>query len=73
MNPETEYLYRENMKGSSFQYYGMSLEKWLKQKLYKKSGKMDLIVVDPPRTGLSKNVRQYLTENPRTPSCLCIL
>jgi 23S rRNA (uracil1939-C5)-methyltransferase len=57
LNPKTESFYKQNMAGYQYDYYGMSLEDWLN----KKSGKSaDLIVVDPPRTGLSPSVRSFI-------------
>jgi len=63
LNPDTEEFYRNNLSGQDADYYGMSLEDWLKRKGRKRE-KMDLIVVDPPRTGLSAPVRRFLTECP---------
>jgi len=59
LNPETEPYYRANMEGSDYRFYGISLEQWLNRK---GSGNADLIVVDPPRTGLSEKVRSFLKE-----------
>ncbi|QEN07296.1 class I SAM-dependent RNA methyltransferase [Oceanispirochaeta crateris] len=57
LNPKTEMYYRKNMAGASYHYFAMSLEDWVK----KKSGPpADLIVVDPPRTGLSAKVRSHI-------------
>jgi len=59
LNPETEAFYRMNMEGSCYEYFGMPLEHWLKKK---KNQQTDLIVLDPPRTGLSEKVRSYLAQ-----------
>jgi len=39
-------------------FYGTSLEKWISDKGTNK--KADTIIIDPPRTGLSKKVRKFL-------------
>jgi 23S rRNA (uracil1939-C5)-methyltransferase len=62
MNPETERFFKKNMRYGEYEYFGMSLEQWLKAGHHKKVGKIDTILVDPPRTGLSKSVRLFLRE-----------
>ncbi|MBF9018656.1 MULTISPECIES: class I SAM-dependent RNA methyltransferase [unclassified Oceanispirochaeta] len=57
LNPETESYYVNNMKGSDFEFFGQSLEEWLTMH---EGEKTDFIIVDPPRTGLSPEVRQFL-------------
>ncbi|MDC7241151.1 MAG: hypothetical protein PQJ50_12420 [Spirochaetales bacterium] len=57
LNPETEAYYRKNMSGSSFEFFGQSMEAWLKGN---RGRKADFVVVDPPRTGLSDDVRSFL-------------
>ncbi len=64
INPDVEEYYCKNMEGSSFDFYGLSLENWLKRGFHKNRGSMDLIVVDPPRIGLSKSVQDFLCEKP---------
>ncbi|MDC7232577.1 MAG: hypothetical protein PQJ58_05060 [Spirochaetales bacterium] len=59
LNRETESFYRSNMEGSDYDFFGESLEQWL---LSGKRRPSDFIVVDPPRTGLSPEVRQYLID-----------
>ncbi len=63
INPETEKYYHKNLEGSHYSYYGMSLEQWLKKGLHKKNPKMDLVVLDPPRSGISESVRKFLIES----------
>jgi len=57
LNPETESYYIKNMNGSDFEFFGQSLEEWLTMH---EGEKTDFIIVDPPRTGLSAEVRQFL-------------
>jgi 23S rRNA (uracil1939-C5)-methyltransferase len=57
MNPETESFYNKNMEGSDYEFFGQSMEDWLSVNDCKQS---DFIIVDPPRTGLSPEVRQFL-------------
>ena len=59
MNPETEPYYRKNMSGSSFEFFGQSMEKWLKGN---RGRQADFAVVDPPRTGLSEDVVKFLVK-----------
>ena len=53
----TEETWKINV-GERGHFYPVSLEKWIK---YKIKEKPDLIVVDPPRGGLDKKVRQVLS------------
>ncbi len=62
MNPLTEKYYHSNMKGSDYSYYGFSLEQWIRKGLHRKHRHLDLVIVDPPRTGLSESVRSFLTQ-----------
>ena len=64
INPDAEEYYRKNMTDSCFDFYGLSLEDWLKRGFYEDRKSMDLIVVDPPRIGLSKSVRNFLCDMP---------
>ena len=57
LNPEVESAYRNNMGDYPFEFFGQSLEKWLRRKGRRKA---DFILVDPPRTGLSAKAREFL-------------
>jgi len=59
LNHKTEPFYRMNMEGARYEYFGISLEQWLRTNKKKHT---DLIVLDPPRTGLSEKVRAFLSE-----------
>ena len=60
INPETEEYYHKNMRGEEYSYYALSLEKWIRKGYHKKHKDLDLVIVDPPRTGLSESVRSFL-------------
>ena len=64
INKDVEPFYHRNMSGASYDFFGMSLEEWLKKGLQKKTAEMDMILVDPPRTGLSGPVREFLIRHP---------
>ena len=59
LNGEVESFYRKNMGDSPFEFFGQSLEKWIRRKGNKKA---DFVLVDPPRTGLSPQARKFLIQ-----------
>ena len=63
INPLTEKFYRKNMQGTDYTYYGFSLEQWIKRGLHKKHSHLDIVIVDPPRSGLSESVRSFLVKS----------
>ena len=50
---------RRNVPGPSSDFYPMSVEQWIESGAAK--GAFDAVVVDPPRVGLSPDVRQWLS------------
>ena len=59
LNPRVEPFYRKNMGDYSYEFFGQSLEKWLRRK---GRSQADFILVDPPRTGLSEQARSFLIQ-----------
>lgn len=62
MDDRVEPFINKNLKGRDFTFYPMSLETYLKRGLNKKNS-VDTIIVDPPRKGLSKDVRKFLSKS----------
>jgi 23S rRNA (uracil1939-C5)-methyltransferase len=49
---------RRNVPGASHEFYPMSVEQWIQSTAA--SGRLDAVIVDPPRAGLSAEVREWL-------------
>jgi 23S rRNA (uracil1939-C5)-methyltransferase len=52
---------RRNVPGASHEFYPMSVEQWIQSAAAR--GGLDTVVVDPPRAGLSVEVREWLTSD----------
>jgi 23S rRNA (uracil1939-C5)-methyltransferase len=52
---------RRNVTGASHEFYPMSVEQWIQSGAA--PGGLDAVVVDPPRAGLSPEVREWLALN----------
>ncbi len=59
-NPAALALARKNVVGPFHEFYPTSLEAWVGHQNQRVTQKLDAIVVDPPRTGLSSEVTNYL-------------
>lgn len=59
INRDVKPFIEKNLKGSQYSFYPMSLEDYVKKGMSRKN-RADTVIVDPPRTGLSSRVRQYL-------------
>jgi 23S rRNA (uracil1939-C5)-methyltransferase len=57
-NPHALQQARANAVGSEHEFYDLPVEDWVRELSARKS--FDLVLVDPPRTGLSAPVRQWL-------------
>ena len=64
-------LARKNIVGPLHEFVALSLETWVARLKKKPSQPWEAIVVDPPRTGLSREVRSFLTEFP-TPALVYV-
>lgn len=62
MDDRVEPFINKNLKDRPYTFYGMSLETYIKRGLHKKNV-VDTIIVDPPRKGLSKEVREFLSKS----------
>ncbi len=51
---------RRNMSGPAHDFYPMSVEQWMESGAAR--GRLDAVVVDPPRSGLGPEVRRWLTQ-----------
>ncbi len=55
-----------NMNGKNHETYGLSGEKWAKEiapSTLAQQGNFDAVVIDPPRSGMEKEVNQWLCHN----------
>jgi len=57
-------LARKNIVGPAHEFVASTLEAWVARLRRRGTLRWDAIVVDPPRSGLSKSVRDFLTEFP---------
>lgn len=62
LDDRVEPFVNKNLEGRNFKFYPMSLESYIKKGLHKKNI-VDTIIVDPPRKGLSKEVRKFLSNS----------
>lgn len=62
IDDRVEPFINKNLEGRPFTFFPMSLESYLKRGLNKKNI-VDTIIVDPPRKGLSKEVRRFLSKS----------
>lgn len=62
IDDRVEPFINKNLEGRPFTFYPMSLEKYISKGLHKKNI-VDTIIVDPPRKGLSKDVRKFLSNS----------
>ena len=53
---------RRNSAGQGSEFYPMDVEQWISSGAAK--GPFDAVIVDPPRIGLSPEVRQWLCDSP---------
>lgn len=59
MDTRVKPFIKKNLGERNYLFYGMSLEDYISRGLHKKN-KIDTIIVDPPRKGLSQSVREFL-------------
>jgi 23S rRNA (uracil1939-C5)-methyltransferase len=59
-NPYALDLARSNLQGCESEFYALSVDDWLRSG--SASGPFDVVVVDPPRTGLSPALRAWFAE-----------
>ena len=57
-NPFALELARSNVPGKDNDFYALTVEDWIRAEGTKR--RFDCVVVDPPRTGLSSSVREWL-------------
>jgi 23S rRNA (uracil1939-C5)-methyltransferase len=60
-NPHALELAKENVQGASREFYAMTVEDWVATEAAMK--RFDLVLVDPPRTGLAPAVRRWLAQS----------
>ncbi len=56
----------QNLAGKKHESFGLSGETWTKyhaQTFVERNGAFDAVVVDPPRSGMEKSVRKWLSES----------
>lgn len=59
-NRDALVLAEQNLAGTNHISYGLSGEKWIQQE---KNSKFDAVVIDPPRSGIEKDVLNYLCKS----------
>jgi len=55
-----------NMAGKNHETYGLSGSKWVKEnasQIISRNGQFDAVVIDPPRSGMEKEVNDWLCQN----------
>jgi 23S rRNA (uracil1939-C5)-methyltransferase len=62
MDSRVKPFIKKNLGDRNYSFYGMSLEDYIQRGLHKKN-RIDTIIVDPPRKGLSSGVREFLIKS----------